>query len=260
MLSSPRRPDSTIRIFSSAEYCLRVRRRIFRTTCSAGSLAPMDFCLISVPFGHYDEPEILRYENTSACPIGADVRHSTPIQTRSHRSSSVPTTLASASSAGFDAEPAEPGFWRFVCYGNSMTPTAKLDGIRGPVSTPMSSALEHLPVDPENLPDEFWTSGPRHAALGGDSEISGKFPGRLDPLAGAVGAVVGMDQTENEFGAFRQVQLRQRFEVGVIARSMGTGMWIQVICRPTHPASRFAMLASLPASSGSMKCLPSQSP
>ena len=30
--------------------------------------------LISVPFGHYDEPEILRYENTSACPIGADVR------------------------------------------------------------------------------------------------------------------------------------------------------------------------------------------
>ena len=35
----------------------------------------MDFCLISVPFGHYDEPEILRYENTSACPIGADVRH-----------------------------------------------------------------------------------------------------------------------------------------------------------------------------------------
>ena len=34
----------------------------------------MDFCLISVPFGHYDEPEILRYENTSACPIGADVR------------------------------------------------------------------------------------------------------------------------------------------------------------------------------------------
>ena len=37
----------------------------------------MDFCLISVPFGHYDEPEILRYENTSACPIGADVRHDT---------------------------------------------------------------------------------------------------------------------------------------------------------------------------------------
>ena len=53
---------------------LRVRRRIFRTTCSAGSLAPMDFCLISVPFGHYDELEILHYKKTSACPIGADVR------------------------------------------------------------------------------------------------------------------------------------------------------------------------------------------
>jgi len=34
----------------------------------------MDFCLIFVSFGHYDEPEILRYENTSVCPIGADVR------------------------------------------------------------------------------------------------------------------------------------------------------------------------------------------
>jgi len=34
----------------------------------------MDFCLIFVPFGHYDEPEILPYENTSICPKGADVR------------------------------------------------------------------------------------------------------------------------------------------------------------------------------------------
>jgi hypothetical protein len=35
----------------------------------------MDFCLIFVPFGHYDGPEILPYENTSICPKGADVRH-----------------------------------------------------------------------------------------------------------------------------------------------------------------------------------------
>ena len=49
-------------------------RRMSRTAFSAGSLARMDFCLISVPFGHCDEPEILRYENTPACPIGADVR------------------------------------------------------------------------------------------------------------------------------------------------------------------------------------------
>jgi hypothetical protein len=34
----------------------------------------IDFCLIFVPFGHYDEPEILPYENTSVCPMGADVR------------------------------------------------------------------------------------------------------------------------------------------------------------------------------------------
>jgi hypothetical protein len=34
----------------------------------------MDFCLIFVPFGHYDEPEILPYENPSICPKGADVR------------------------------------------------------------------------------------------------------------------------------------------------------------------------------------------
>jgi hypothetical protein len=34
----------------------------------------MDVCLIFVPFGHYDEPEILPYENPSMCPRGADVR------------------------------------------------------------------------------------------------------------------------------------------------------------------------------------------
>src|SRR5918993_554795 len=36
MLSSPRRPSSTMRIFSSAENCRRVARRISFTTCSAG--------------------------------------------------------------------------------------------------------------------------------------------------------------------------------------------------------------------------------
>ena len=75
MLSSPRRPDTTIRIFSSAEYCLRVLRRISRTARSAGSFVLTDFCLIFVTFGHYDEPEILRYAITSICPKGADVRH-----------------------------------------------------------------------------------------------------------------------------------------------------------------------------------------
>ena len=34
----------------------------------------MNSGLICVPFGHYDEPEILRYAITSIRPIGADVR------------------------------------------------------------------------------------------------------------------------------------------------------------------------------------------
>ncbi|MBT5266883.1 MAG: hypothetical protein HOL85_18745, partial [Rhodospirillaceae bacterium] len=41
---------------------------------SAGSILVIDFCLIFVPFGHYDEPEILPYENPSVRPMGADVR------------------------------------------------------------------------------------------------------------------------------------------------------------------------------------------
>jgi hypothetical protein len=35
----------------------------------------MYFCLIFVPFGHYNELEILRYAIISMCPKGADVRH-----------------------------------------------------------------------------------------------------------------------------------------------------------------------------------------
>jgi len=33
-----------------------------------------DFCLICVPFGHYDELEILSYAILLICSIGADVR------------------------------------------------------------------------------------------------------------------------------------------------------------------------------------------
>ena len=73
MVMGRRSPSSTMRIFSSAEYCLRVRRQMYRTVFSAGSLARVDFWLIFVPFGHYDEPEILPYENASACPIGANI-------------------------------------------------------------------------------------------------------------------------------------------------------------------------------------------
>src|SRR6187401_1183847 len=49
MLSSPRRPDSTMRIFSSAENCRRVARRIALITCSAGSFTGPDLCPIFAP-------------------------------------------------------------------------------------------------------------------------------------------------------------------------------------------------------------------
>src|SRR6187455_3299884 len=58
--SSPRRHSSTMRIFSSAEYCLRVARRMSLMTCSDGAFPVPDFCLIFAPLKGYDEPEILR--------------------------------------------------------------------------------------------------------------------------------------------------------------------------------------------------------
>jgi hypothetical protein len=42
----------------------------------AGSFLLMDFCLVFVPFGHYDEAEILPYENSSICPRGVHVGQS----------------------------------------------------------------------------------------------------------------------------------------------------------------------------------------
>jgi hypothetical protein len=51
LTDSPRRPSRTIRIFSSAEYCLRVARRMFFTRRSDGELGVADFCLIAFPSG-----------------------------------------------------------------------------------------------------------------------------------------------------------------------------------------------------------------
>jgi class 3 adenylate cyclase len=50
--------SSTMRIFSSAENCRRVARRMSFTTSSAGCFAGPDVCFIFAPDG-YDEPEIL---------------------------------------------------------------------------------------------------------------------------------------------------------------------------------------------------------
>jgi hypothetical protein len=62
MLSSPRSPSSTMRIFSSAEKCRRVARRMSLIASSTDCFSGPDFCLIFAPCG-YDDPEILLPEN-----------------------------------------------------------------------------------------------------------------------------------------------------------------------------------------------------
>ena len=49
-----------------------------RLTLSAEFFLLIDFCLIFVPFGHYDEAEILPYENPSMYSTGVDLRQSLP--------------------------------------------------------------------------------------------------------------------------------------------------------------------------------------
>src|SRR3954454_12030228 len=73
--SSPRRPSSTMRIFSSAPYCLRVARRMSVTTCSAEAFCVPAFCLIFAPLKGYDEPEILPSQLSRFCLISADAGH-----------------------------------------------------------------------------------------------------------------------------------------------------------------------------------------
>jgi hypothetical protein len=63
-----------MRIFSSAEHRLRVALRMSLMVLSAPVCRACDFCLICVPFGHYDEPEILPYAIRLVCSIGADVK------------------------------------------------------------------------------------------------------------------------------------------------------------------------------------------
>src|SRR5210317_2512991 len=54
MLDSPRRPSSSILIFSSAEYCRRVARRMSRIALSALSF----FVVIIVPLQGNDESNV----------------------------------------------------------------------------------------------------------------------------------------------------------------------------------------------------------
>jgi hypothetical protein len=71
MLSSPRRPDSTIRIFYSEECNLRVARRMSFTTCSAGAFVVTGFFIIFNSIWDKDEPQFLRYAITRNCSMGA---------------------------------------------------------------------------------------------------------------------------------------------------------------------------------------------
>src|SRR5271167_2949158 len=75
MLCSPRKPSSTTRIVSSAEYCFRVARRMSFTTCSDDTLVVSDFCLISASPWSYDEPEILPCSTRLICLTSADGGH-----------------------------------------------------------------------------------------------------------------------------------------------------------------------------------------
>src|SRR5947208_6450100 len=76
MDTSPRRPSRTMRIFSSAEYCLRVARRMSRTSRSDGVSGVLDFGLMLHSSGGHDEPEILRSSSRSFCLTDPDVGHS----------------------------------------------------------------------------------------------------------------------------------------------------------------------------------------
>ena len=59
MLSSPRRPSSTIRILSSAEKCRRVARRMSFTTRSAEAFDGQSVLVSSSFLRHYDETQTL---------------------------------------------------------------------------------------------------------------------------------------------------------------------------------------------------------
>jgi hypothetical protein len=54
--------------------CCLVSKLIGSLDLAAPVCHVCDFCLIFVPCGHYDEPEILSYAIPLFCSIGADVR------------------------------------------------------------------------------------------------------------------------------------------------------------------------------------------
>src|ERR1700722_7379831 len=80
MLSSPRRPSNTMLIFLSAEYCLRVARRMSRTTFSAGSLDDRVCCLIFAPVNvtMSQKLSLLQSANSVSRALTADIERVFP--------------------------------------------------------------------------------------------------------------------------------------------------------------------------------------
>jgi hypothetical protein len=73
MLSSPRKPSSTMRIFASTPCCLRVLRLMSRLIFSDDDGRPVGLCFISIPQVRMNKNSPLNW--TYVCSIGADGIH-----------------------------------------------------------------------------------------------------------------------------------------------------------------------------------------
>ena len=107
-LSSPRRPERTIRFFSSDECSLRIARRLSFTTCSAGAFVVTGFFIIFNPSWGKDEPQTLRYAITLNCSMGTDGEHCGVVHV------SVPLFFAPAPCEKCSQLPAPPFRWIVV--------------------------------------------------------------------------------------------------------------------------------------------------
>src|SRR6188472_1508515 len=94
-----------MRIFSSAEYCLWVARRMSLIICSVGAFPAPDFCLIFAPLKGYDEPEILRSQLSRFGPISADAGQSTAMVSREIPGSAGNRLISPASMTDHAGEP-----------------------------------------------------------------------------------------------------------------------------------------------------------
>src|SRR5215467_13846646 len=184
MLSSPRRPSSTMRIFSSAERCRRVALRISRTVFSALSGMRLLACLIVAPQRGYDEPAILSYAISSFCPTSADglqVQHLLPtvnhdrllIKASFDRSlSTAPELLVGTNRVQGQRNTVSGEFWQFDATGLKPATTYQLSliGARGhALCEPWSLSTFPTPGSmPSHLRLMIYTCGGGHDALNAD--------------------------------------------------------------------------------------------